>query len=458
MSNQGFNRKRGYVYMLESNYADLNKFVAEKRRNECSENTIRMYMGLISEFDEQVNKTFREVTEDDVNRFIDHKASYTKKGTMCTTKMVVKSFYKWLYGLKNDYPPCVVKLEVNGRKNGNNGGGNALHLDVKDILTKDDIATLISRSKKDRDSAIISTIYESGARIGEFCGMCVGDLVPAKHGFKITVHGKTGARTILLTESVPYLAKYLERHPYKTDPKAPLWIKLEKPHGGLHKAQIQTIIKEIAKRAGMTKRVNPHSFRHARATFLARFMTDSQLKTFFGWTASSMMTAVYVHLSGRSTDDAVLRSAGIEEEDMIEESPLKEKICARCHTKNLGTNSYCALCGNPLNENMIPQDTKMEDLESKVESLTELVTKLSAQLLQKPREVRNIQDKITDLSIAVEEKSWEAHEIPDEKCMCGAQASGPEVKRWKLGRTEVRQYKCTNGHLFNVYTKIASAI
>lgn len=36
-------------------------------------------------------------------------------------------------------------------------------------------------------------------------------------------------------------------------------------------------LRRIAKRAGIKKKVNPHSFRHARATFLANLLTEAQM-------------------------------------------------------------------------------------------------------------------------------------------------------------------------------------
>jgi site-specific recombinase XerD len=452
----GFNRKRGYLDMLESNYADVKKFVAEKRRNECSENTLRMYTGLISEFEEQINKPFRNVTEDDVNTFIDRKAGYSKKGTMATTKMVIKAFYKWLFDLKDTYPQCVAKLEVNGRKNGND---DASDLDVKDIMVKDDIVTLINRAKNVRNEAIVSTLYESGARVGEFCRMLVGDLVPAKHGFKITVNGKTGKRTVLLTESVPYIMRYLEHHPFKDNPNAPLWVNGDAPHGGLHVGHIAFITRQIGKASGIHKPTHPHMFRHARATFLARFLSDSQMKVYFGWSKNSNMVAIYVHLSGRDNDTDVLRSAGIvDEEDTTEQSPLSVQECPRCKTKNTGTAMFCELCGKPLKEDTSVQDAEVDDIKAQVSKLTDLVTKL----LQNPQNERRVVDSVTDLTIAMGEEQRNIHErrqrTKEGKCTCGAEAQGQPTKVWMLGpRTQVSQYVCTNGHKFQLYEKLTLA-
>jgi len=43
------------------------------------------------------------------------------------------------------------------------------------------------------------------------------------------------------------------------------------------------MIKDLAKKCGITKKVNPHSFRHARATTRASKMTECQMNAYFGW-------------------------------------------------------------------------------------------------------------------------------------------------------------------------------
>jgi hypothetical protein len=83
------NTRRGYVFMLPGNERDLNKFVAEKRRNDISERTIETCVRFVTELDETINKEFREVTEDDINRFVDMKASYCNKKTMVLCKVVL---------------------------------------------------------------------------------------------------------------------------------------------------------------------------------------------------------------------------------------------------------------------------------------------------------------------------------------------------------------------------------
>jgi len=97
------------------------------------------------------------------------------------------------------------------------------------------------------------------------------------------------------------------------------------------------------------KRCNPHLFRHSRATLLAQHLTEAQLKQVFGWTQSSKMASVYVHLSGRDTDDALLQFNGIKTGKTEEkESVLKPKKCPRCELVNPNMARFCNRCAAPL--------------------------------------------------------------------------------------------------------------
>jgi len=102
----------------------------------------------------------------------------------------------------------------------------------------------------------------------------------------------------------------------------------------------------LADKAGIKKKVNPHAFRHARATFLANELTDAQLNEHFGWKQNSDMSSVYVHLSGRDVDKALLKIHGIEKKEKKEKQ--KFHTCKRCREKNSPHKKFCGRCGAPL--------------------------------------------------------------------------------------------------------------
>ena len=77
---------------------------------------------------------------------------------------------------------------------------------------------------------------------------------------------------------------------------------------------LKLVLEPLSTRAGIRKKTNPHSSRHARASHLADHLTEAQTKEFIGWAQSSDMASVYVHLSGRDVDDAVLKVYGLKQD------------------------------------------------------------------------------------------------------------------------------------------------
>jgi integrase/recombinase XerD len=172
-----------------------------------------------------------------------------------------------------------------------------------------------------------------------------------EYGAVITLpKGKTGARRVRLVYSSGYLRNWIDNHPLKLDRNSWLWVSSwnEKVH--ICYMTFWGSLRIAAKRAGIEKRVNPHSFRHARATHLAHYLTEQQLKAHLGWTPNSKMAGTYVHLSGKDVDKAILNIYGIATEEEPGDKALKVTKCPRCKEIQDQKASFCFKCGMPLNE------------------------------------------------------------------------------------------------------------
>ena len=172
-------------------------------------------------------------------------------------------------------------------------------------------------------------MYESGCRITEFLNIQIKHVVFDDYGCVISVKGKEGPRIV---SSTPYLSMWLEAHPLLEDKEAYVWI--SKRRTRLSYWRVVKIIEHLANESGIKKPVNPHSFRHARATHLANLLTEAQMKEYFGWTQSSKMASVYVHLSGRDVDNAILKIHGLLPEGEKKDTDIGVKECLVCHEKN----------------------------------------------------------------------------------------------------------------------------
>jgi site-specific recombinase XerD len=261
-------------------------------------------------------------------------------------KATLKKFYKWLYygdnyKAKLDYPEICSWINASIKKK------DMKIIKASDLLSEEEVKKLIDFAGNARDKAIISTLYELGARVSELGNRLIRDVVRDEYGYIIDLNGKTGRRSPRIIMSAPYLTAWLNTHPLRENPDSPLWIALS-GHTRYQHITYHTILDMIhttMKRSGMKKRVYPHLFRHSRATHcLANgWMNEAQCKVYFGWTPDSAMLSRYAHLTCEDANKAVLRMNGIET-GQRKDSVLKTKQCPNCKMINEPGAKFCNKC------------------------------------------------------------------------------------------------------------------
>lgn len=287
-----------------------------------------------------IKKDYKDYTREDIEKIVIRleKTDFTE-WTKYSYKIGLRKFFTWLRGT-GEVPPEVKWLKLNP-KNLNNKL-------PEELLTEEEVKKLISCSNKTRNRALIACLYESGCRIYEILTIRMKHVSFDNYGAVINVFGKTGSRRVRLVSSIAYLQEWINQHPANNDPNSFVWVQECNPKKILGYDIVRKILQRTAEKAGVKKKVNPHSFRHARASFLANHLTESQLKEVFGWAQASKMASVYVHLSGRNTDSAILKVYGKKIEEEVKGGVLIPVGCPRCKTENESTNRFCKLCGMPL--------------------------------------------------------------------------------------------------------------
>ena len=313
--------------------------------NGLSKGRIIKYIEVMLEFGKVTEKDFDLVVKGDVEQF----ARYLEERdlsawTKYTQKVVIKRFYKWLKGNNEFYPEEVKWMKCRIKR-------SEMKLPEEgDLIQDKEIETLINLADHPRNKALVSCLYESGCRIGEIATLQIKNVQIDEYGTVIVVQGKTGSRKIRLVFSTPHLATWIDNHPMRNDKNAPLWINIGMKHHNrrLEYDAIRMYLKKLFKKAGITKKSNPHSFRHARATCLANHLTEFQMNQYFGWIQGSTMPSVYVHLSGKEVDGAILELNGLKKSKEEKESILRPKKCVRCDTINSHQSKFCLKCGGIL--------------------------------------------------------------------------------------------------------------
>lgn len=167
----------------------------------------------------------------------------------------------------------------------------------------------ISKPTGRRDHAIIRFLYDTGVRIGELCNLTRDD-VDIKGG-RAKVHGK-GKRERLVffgVETQRSLQRYRVRLTAAIQPARAGLISdrffLTDSLGPMPPNTVRQMLVRIGNRAGIKRRVNPHSFRHGFGVgylvrggdirSLQQMMGHSQLKTTEGYTHLSEENLAAMH-------------------------------------------------------------------------------------------------------------------------------------------------------------------
>ena len=93
----------------------------------------------------------------------------------------------------------------------------------------------------------------------------------------------------------------------------------------------------------LTKPWNLYVFRHSALTEKSQFLTEAVLRSHAGWTMSSKMPQVYVHLSNESSK-ILLQKRGIIKTEDKETLSLQSKQCPNCFEPNKPDIKFCINC------------------------------------------------------------------------------------------------------------------
>jgi integrase len=178
---------------------------------------------------------------------------------------------------------------------------------------------------REKAEAILWTLRASGFRAGELLALDNGDVAFDEGGAWLNLRDgagdlKTGGRRIYIVDGVPALKTWVALHPARQNREAPLFPGLRSKDGlqRLAYKDLGDLVRGLAERSGAnaTLATNDgltcHDFRHTCATEKARLAwNEAQMRRFFGWSSTSYMPSVYVHLNLDDMRAAVRRDAGL---------------------------------------------------------------------------------------------------------------------------------------------------
>lgn len=225
---------------------------------------------------------------------------------------------------------------------------NKMTVNAAQILTEADVIAMIRACESSRDRALVSVLYEAAFRIQELASLTWSQVQFDAQGVRINVMMKTDKPTYKrLIAATPYLAAWKNDYPFEPEGDAVVFVTRQRQP--IQYEGVARQLRQIAARAGITKRVRPHLFRHSRITHLQqRGVSDAVIKQTMWGHPGSKMLETYSHLSDQDIDQALFTMNGIKLPTGAESGSFTARICPTCSTLNGPTMATCSGCGQPL--------------------------------------------------------------------------------------------------------------
>jgi integrase/recombinase XerD len=214
----------------------------------------------------------------------------------------IKQFYAYLLleNLVKTDPSELLEQPKIGRK-------------LPEVMTIEEIDELINANNLEkpegyRNRAILEVLYSCGLRVSELVELKFSDLF-YDEGFVRVIGKGNKERLVPLSKSVELeIQKYSEKTRSKLKIKKghENYIFLNRRGSKLTRVMIFLIIKELALKIDLKKKISPHTFRHSFATHLIEGGANLRAIQEMLGHESIITTEIYTHLDQRFLKDAIL--------------------------------------------------------------------------------------------------------------------------------------------------------
>ncbi len=185
---------------------------------------------------------------------------------------------------------------------------------LPEVLSYDEIEAMIAKidhSKADgqRNRAIIETMYSCGLRVSEAVNLSFSWMYLDVGFIRVIGKGNKERLVPIGSEAIKYIGLYLSH----TRNKIPVTkgnediVFLNRRGAKLSRVMIFMIIKDLAKKAGISKNISPHTLRHSFATHLVEGGADLRAVQDMLGHESITTTEIYTHLDREYLRETLVR-------------------------------------------------------------------------------------------------------------------------------------------------------
>jgi integrase/recombinase XerD len=259
-------------------------FLAAKRLDGLSINTIKNYKLILQRFAFTVHKDIEQVDVMDIRMYLALcTRSRLKNSSLATIISSLKSFFGWLENEEYILRSPMRKIKT-----------TKVEKRVRKALTREELEMLRDACSTLREKALVEFFYSAGCRLDE-AQQLNKESIDWNNGTVMVIGKGNKERPVYLNaRSILHLKKYLMS---RTDNSPALFVSERQPHARLGRRAIEVEFSSLGKLAGITKQVYPHLLRHTTATnMLQGGASLSEVQNYLGH-ESPATTQIYAHLS-----------------------------------------------------------------------------------------------------------------------------------------------------------------
>jgi site-specific recombinase XerD len=222
----------------------------ECKRRRLSPRTAKTYNYCIDRFLKTCDKPIQHISKKDVRIFLE---KMSDKGLSANSLNTYHMAIRFLF------------TQVLEKRMWINIKYSKTHKKLPTVLTKEEVTKLIWNTPNHKHKMMIALMYSAGLRVSELINLKVKDL-ELKRGFGYVRNGKGGKDRIFVLSKrlTPILQQVITNNQLSNEDYL-----FKSSRGRKYSTRsLQKIIKNSSKKAGINKRVHPHTLRHSYATHL----------------------------------------------------------------------------------------------------------------------------------------------------------------------------------------------
>lgn len=278
----------------------------EKNQSEKTALNYAHYLGRAAEFFGP-EKSVSAITFSDIKRYLLYLTEIRSKGKNLSVKtrgyhaIALRALFKYL--TKHDIA-CLAPEKIDVPKSEKR---------IVEFLAPEELIRLFEVVAGDgirdlRDAAILETLYSTGLRVSELCSLNRNQVDLKRREFAVTGKGRKTRIVFLTPEASDKISKYFDR---RTDNLSAVFLS----HGPRSKQtdevvaskdakrltpwSIANLVRKYAIKAGIVKKVTPHTLRHSFATTLLNNGADIRSVQEMLGHASITTTQIYTHVTNK---------------------------------------------------------------------------------------------------------------------------------------------------------------